>query len=289
MKETILVFGSCGMAGHMICEYLSEFEDYEILRIARDRTNPKTNYYLDVTSFFEIQKLIEEIKPIYVINAIGILNKESENNPDKSILINSYFPHFLAKICNKVDCSLIHISTDCVFNGKRGFYNEHDFKDGIGFYAQTKALGEVHYEKNITIRTSIIGPELKKDGIGLFNWIFNQKKCITGYSNAYWGGVTTLELAKAIHFIIKQKLINLNLVHLTNNERISKYDLIKIISNIFSLNFEIISSEKYKIDKSLKNTNPNFIYEVPTYPIMIKELYNWMLDHKSLYTNYKIH
>lgn len=287
MKKTILIIGSNGMAGHIISEYLSTFQDFNIIRVSRDNFNFKNNYTIDVTNFIEIQSLINNLRPTIVINAIGILNKDAEINPDKSILINSYIPHFLAKECSKISALLIQLSTDCVFSGMKGNYHENDFKDGLGFYAQSKSLGEVLYNKHVTIRTSIIGPDLKQSGIGLFNWVLKQNNTIIGYTEAFWGGVTTLELAKSINHIIRLNELNTNLIQLTNGQKISKYTLIEIINDVFSLKLNLIASSEYKVDKSLKNSS-NFIYQVPDYRTMIEELYDWILKHSELYKHYNL-
>ena len=136
MINKVLIFGANGMAGHLISDYLSLNSMFKIIRVARDRNNIKTDYIVDVTDFSAIDSLIKEVKPDYVINAIGLLNSSAEKNPDSAILINSYFPHLLANLCYQYSSKLIHISTDCVFSGKKGNYLENDFKDGIGFYAQ---------------------------------------------------------------------------------------------------------------------------------------------------------
>jgi dTDP-4-dehydrorhamnose reductase len=288
MKNKILIIGANGMAGHLISDYLSLNSMFEIRRVARDRFNKKTDFIIDATDFNATEALISEFKPDYVINAIGILNADADNNPDRAVLINSYFPHFLAKICDKYESKLFHVSTDCVFNGKKGAYLENHFKDGIGFYAQSKALGEVNYHNHITIRTSIIGPDIKRNGIGLLNWILSQKDKITGYSKAFWGGVTTLELAKAIEFFILQKIDGVNLYHLTNSEKISKLDLIEIINEVFNLKLKITASSEYIVDKSLINSNRLITYKVPSYQEMIEDMYQWILFNKELYPHYKI-
>ena len=118
---------------------------------------------------------------IVVINCIGLLNNTAEDNPELAVWFNSYFPHLLAAFGKKYDFKLIHISTDCVFSGKEGGYKEDSFKNGNGFYAQSKALGEVINNKDLTFRTSIIGPELKHNGIGLFHWFMNQENEISGF------------------------------------------------------------------------------------------------------------
>lgn len=288
MKKKVLIIGSNGMAGHLISDYLSLNSIFEIIRVARDSTNKKTDHVIDATDFNSIDRLMSDLKPDFVVNAIGILNADAENNPDKAVLLNSYFPHFLAKICDKYASRLIHISTDCVFNGTKGSYLENDFKDGIGFYAQSKALGEVSYLNHITIRTSIIGPDIKRSGIGLLNWVLSQHGNIDGYSEAYWGGVTTLELAKAIEFFILQNIDGINLYHLTNSERISKFDLLKIINEVFNLKLNITPSIKYKVDKSLINSNKFIDYKVPSYKIMIEEMYEWILINKEYYPQYNL-
>jgi len=288
MKKKVVLIGSNGMAGHLISDYLALNPMFEIIRVARVSSNKKTDYQIDVSDFNAIDELMSNLNPNYVINAIGILNADAENNPDRAILLNSYFPHFLAKICVKYGSRLFHISTDCVFNGKKGSYLENDFKDGIGFYAQSKALGEVNYQNHITIRTSIIGPDIKRNGIGLLNWILSQNGVINGYSNAFWGGVTTLELAKAIEYFILQNVGGVNIYHLTNSEKISKFDLLRIINEVFNLKLNIKSSSEYKVDKSLINSNKLIVYNVPSYQIMIEEMYRWILSNKESYPQYNL-
>lgn len=287
MKIKVMIFGSNGMAGHLISDYLSLNPLYDIIRVARDQINKKADFIIDVSDFIAVEKLISDINPNYVINAIGILNNDAENNPAKAVLMNSYFPHFLSKISDKYKSILIHISTDCVFNGKKGDYVEQDFKDGIGFYAQSKALGEVNYNNHFTLRTSIIGPELKCNGIGLLNWVLLQKGKINGYSEAYWGGVTTLELSKAIDYIIKNKTLG-GLFHLTNSQKISKFRLIEIINEVFQLNLSVIPYQDYKVDKSLINSNKLAGYNVAPYKVMIEEIYKWILENKELYPHYNL-
>src|SRR5690606_24943808 len=115
---------------------------------------------------------------------------------------------------------LIHISTDCVFSGNRGAYTEDDFCDANDTYGRSKALGELNNDRDLTIRTSIIGPELKTNGEGLLHWFLNQSTPVNGFTEAYWGGVTTLELAKAIKTALMSDLKGI--VNLTNGESISK-------------------------------------------------------------------
>jgi dTDP-4-dehydrorhamnose reductase len=220
-----------------------------------------------------------------VINCIGLLNKTAEDNPEMAVWFNSYFPQLLASYGKIHQFKLIHISTDCVFSGKEGGYTENSFKNGIGFYAQSKALGEVINTKDLTFRTSIIGPELKQSGIGLFHWFMNQKDEIFGFTEAFWSGVTTIELAKGIHEAIQQDLIGL--YQFVNNNKISKYDLVKEFNSIFKEDkIKITPKSDYKVDKSLISTRKDFEYTIPSFKGMIEEMKKWMIAHNEFYTHY---
>jgi len=146
--------------------------------VARNNSIAKPSGQLDLTDFSSVTKLYESVKPDFIINCVGILNANAETNPDKEILINSYFPQYLERICSSSSCKLIHISTDFVFSGKKWNYFEKDFMDADGYYAISKALGEIRKKKDLTIRTSISGPELYSNGIGLFQWFSTCSGCI---------------------------------------------------------------------------------------------------------------
>jgi dTDP-4-dehydrorhamnose reductase len=286
MKK-ILIIGSKGMAGHVIYNYFKENTDFNVIDIARGSDFHKSTHQIDVTDFEALLHVLKVEKPDVVVNCIGILNKDAEDNPDKAILLNSYFPHFLAKAGETIGFKLIHISTDCVFNGKKGGYAEDSIKDGIGFYAQSKAMGEVSYGNHLTLRTSIIGPELNPHGIGLFHWFMLQKGSIKGYRQAYWSGITTLELAKAIAEAIVQDISGLH--HLVNGEKINKYELTGLFNFIFRENELIIEPfDGYQVDKSLVKTNHSFNYAVPSYEDMLSELKVWMEKHKDIYAFYLV-
>lgn len=279
----VLIVGSKGMAGHVIRQILLQEKKYEVIDIARDDSFFVPVHKMDVSDTTAVSRVLSDVDADIVINCAGILNQYAEANPDEAIFINSYLPHFLAKNCKK----LIHISTDCVFNGQRGNYTEADFKDGVGFYAQSKALGEVTYDQHLTIRTSIIGPELKKNGIGLLHWFLNQTGTVKGYRNAYWSGVTTLQLAKNICEILAMPGLK-GLVHLTNNQKINKYDLLCLVKSAFSLDFlDVEPYDDYQVDKSLVNTRNDFSVSVPDYKYMIEDLARYMRSyHTELYASY---
>jgi dTDP-4-dehydrorhamnose reductase len=281
-KIKILLLGSAGMAGHVLkSEFLKLSEKIELIDIARSNqyTSPIIN--LDITNFMLLEDIIIKSNFDFIINSVGVLNKTAEDNPDNAILINAYLPHYLEKITKDTKTRIIHISTDCVFSGKKGSYVETDFKDGFGFYAQTKALGELVNDKDLTIRTSIIGPDLNSNGIGLFNWFINQKGLVNGFSKTFWSGVTTMQLAKSIIEILFSKNKITGLVHLTNNEKISKYNLLMIIKEVFELkDIELQELNSYKADKSIINTRNDIFNNIPTYKEMIFEMKEWIKTNK---------
>jgi len=273
MKK-VLVIGIKGMAGHVLFELLPQLGNYDVYGIARNIESTDKTYNLDVSDVKELRKILDSSFDV-VINCIGILNKDAEDNPDKAIWFNSYFPHLLESLTRNTRTKVISISTDCVFSGKRGGYTETDVTDGEGFYAMSKSLGEIVNDKDLTIRTSIIGPELNKEGIGLFHWFMKQENDISGYSRAYWSGISTIELAKVIHQAILQNLNGLIIV--AGQSKIDKYSLLKLFNKIFRNDSLIISeNSKYKVDKSMFSSRKDFEYAVPPYEEMILDMKKWV-------------
>lgn len=285
MKK-ILLLGSAGMAGQILKVELTKRKDkIELVDIARSSQITTPTILLDVTKFDVLKDIIIDGKYDYIINCVGLLNRLSEKNPDQAILLNSYLPHYLEKLTTELSTKLIHISTDCVFSGIRGNYIESDFKDGIGFYAQSKALGEIINNKDLTIRTSIIGPDLNKNGLGLFSWVLNQKGTIYGYTNAFWSGVTTIQLANVIINFILSPSCPTGLIHLTNNTKISKYNLLRIIKDVFELNnIDIKENNNYIVDKSFINTRDDVNMNIPSYLDMINIMKDWIVQNKYTLT-----
>jgi len=154
MRKKIIVLGANGMAGHVIfCGLKEEEKKYEVFSIARSYSKVNPTIILDVTDFKGLALAINQIQPDVIINCVGVLNKSAEENPDLAILLNSYLPHFLESITKNTTSKVIHISTDCVFSGDEGSYTEVSVKNGTGFYAQSKALGEIINQKDLTFRT----------------------------------------------------------------------------------------------------------------------------------------
>lgn len=283
MKK-VLLFGATGMAGHIAYYYLLNTGKYEITNVVFRTPLTEDSIIVDVTNRDAVAEVVRRVQPEIILNCVGVLIKGSKEHPDNAILINAYFPHLLKKMADEVGAKLIHISTDCVFSGKRGNYTEDDFRDADDVYGRSKALGEVINDKDLTIRTSIIGPELKKNGEGLFHWFMNQHGEINGFKTAIWGGVTTLELAKAIDSAIVQN--KSGLVQLSNGVGIAKYDLLQLFKKIWhKQDVEILPFDGNGVNKSIAKSM-RFDYEVPTYEQMLMDQYDWMNAHKDLYLQY---
>lgn len=274
MKSKILVLGCNGMLGHMVSLYFSE-KGYEVIGLARQQSKIIPTIILDATEFDEIKEVIDKGNYDYIINCIGILNTACDKDPCNAILLNSYLPHFLAKITENLKTKVIHISTDCVFSGSKGEYTVDDIKDAQSMYGLSKSLGELKDSKNITIRTSIIGPDLNEKGIGLFNWFTHQKGEVNGFNNVYWTGLTTLECAKVIETVIETNLSGI--YNAVPNTKISKYDLLCLIKKHFNIDIKINKIDEPFSDKSLVN---NFVYYILDYEPMITDLAEWVNSHE---------
>lgn len=281
-----LILGATGMAGHVIAIYLKE-QGHEVTALTRRAFPYCENIIADVTNLSIVTEVIKNGKYDAVINCIGILNQYAEENKHQAVFLNSYLPHYLSYLTKETRTKIIHMSTDCVFSGKSGNYNENSLRDGETFYDRSKALGELENFKDLTFRNSIIGPDINGNGIGLFNWFMEQEGEINGFTKAIWTGVTTITLAKAMEKAIEENLFGL--YNLVNNETISKYELLKLFNEYFKGNqLEINKSEKVSLDKSLINNRKGFDFKVPSYTEMIFEMKEWILVHKELYPHYSV-
>ena len=179
------------------------------------------------------------------------------------------------------------MSTDCVFSGKKGGYTETDFRDGETFYDRSKALGELEDQKNITLRNSIVGPDINSNGIGLMNWFMQQSGEIKGYTRAMWTGQTTLQLAKTMEIAAKEKVSGL--YNTVPDHSISKYDLLRLFNHYLrNDSIKITPIEGVNLDKSLKRTCFDYNFIIPDYEIMVRELAEWVKGHQELYPHYNV-
>ena len=280
----VLVLGGTGMAGHTISMYFKE-AGHDVTAFSRSKVEYCNNINGDITDFPNLKKIIIEGQYDAVINAIGILNQDAEDNKSNAVLLNSYLPHFLSDTTKDMKTKIIHMSTDCVFSGKTGGYSETSFRDGETFYDRSKALGELENNKDLTFRNSIIGPDMSERGIGLFNWFMKQEGQINGFTKAIWTGVTTLTLAKAMEQALKENLTGL--YNLVNNETISKYELLNLFNKYMKNNeIDILPSDNLSLDKSLINNRTDFSFQVPSYETMVVGMKEWIDNHSEFYPHY---
>ena len=260
--DHILVFGSTGLLGWYITTFFLN-KKYKVTKITRSKYNIKEN---DIS---KLTNIITDSNPQYIINCTNSYKGTFE----EQIYINSLFPQQLSKICENNTIKFIHISTNGVFYGIDGNYNENDVPDAKDAYGITKYLGE--NTNSIIIRTSIIGEQVIKNNtqqcIYLLDWLISSKnKNIIGYTNHIWNGVTCLELAKYIYYIIINNITRNGVRHFNSSTNISKYDLICIINNIYKLNLTI-SKDYNNIKKLDLYSTYNINYMVSTIESQIHE------------------
>lgn len=269
----IFIFGSNGMLGNYVKSFLSN--KYEIISLTRK------DYDLNNLSIISLDNLLINKKIStndIVINCAGVIPQSSQQRGLSTKLyftINSLFPVILSQLCDKYNSKMIHITTDCVFSGKDGNYNEKSIHDEINDYGLSKSLGELC---NATIiRTSIIGEEINNKR-SLLEWVkSNKNKEINGYDNHYWNGVTCLELSKIIYQIINKQLFWDGIRHIYSPNSVSKYELVSLINNIYDLNIKINKiNTNVTVDKTI-TTNKEIIFNIPDLSIQIQELKNYIL------------
>ena len=282
----IIVFGANGMAGHMVALYLQE-QGHEVTGFVKKKNDLFPCIEGNALDTSLIRKILEDTDYDIVINCIGILNKAVDARLAEGIYINSVLPHLLEECVADKETRVIHISSDCVFSGNTGHYREDSHPDSESYYGRTKALGELGNGKNLTLRTSIVGPELKKDGIGLFHWFMSQTGFVNGFTEVIWSGVTTLELAKSIESAMRQNLVGGGIYHLVNNMVISKYDLLCLFNKYLNNNrITIQQNGSFMNDKSLVDSRMELLHKIPSYEVMVQELAEWMNGHAQIYGQY---
>ncbi len=281
----LLIIGVSGVIGNAMFRKLSENADIEVFGTARSEAvkllfHPdlasKILTDVDVESQDCLARIFSTVRPDVVINCIGLIKQLLEADDIlKALPLNTILPHRLAWLCELAGARLIHFSTDCVFSGAKGEYRESDFADANDLYGRSKLLGEVYYPHTITLRTSIIGHELSSHH-GLLGWFLAQNNQIRGYTNAIFSGIPTVELANIIsNFILPRS--DLNGLYHVSAAKISKYDLLRLIANIYDKKIEIIQDHKVVIDRSLNSDR--FMnatgYIAPPWPELVKRMFEF--------------
>lgn len=257
----ILVLGASGMLGHKMYQVMREsFDTYAAFRHFDGGTlrlgifdTTRTIDGIDAFNFETIGRAIDQTQPNFVINCIGIIKQKSESKSYPiSIYVNALLPHLVAEYCAKVNCKFIHISTDCVFSGKKGNYTEEDSSDAKDLYGKSKYLGEVAYGDALTLRTSIVGHGLSGNS-SLVDWFLAQNdSVVNGYKNAVYTGFPTVVLSREVVRIITEHPDLKGLYNLSS-EKISKFDLLSLIKEIYDLKTPIVPDEDFVCDRSLNS------------------------------------
>ncbi len=285
LHNKVLILGSSGLIGHQIYNYLQENSDFNLSNISYTRKLNNETIQLDARKEKYFFDQIRYIQPNYIINCIGVLINKSKHDPKSAMCLNARLPHKLSKLANSLNAKLIHMSTDCVFSGDKQLpYVETDEKDGRDTYAKTKSLGEIYSKNHLTIRTSVVGPEIINGSGELFHWFMNQSGVIQGFTSAIWSGVTTIELAKAVKWFINNNTTGL--YHLTNGIPIKKYDLLHLFKKYTNHNIEIEKVDGVVTNKSFADTRLEINYKLPKYDNMIKDMVLLIKNKKKLYSHY---
>lgn len=275
----IIVLGANGMIGSAIFYILSSKKEWDVCGLVRNEKEIPKDTKINVkkiNSLIDIYKVINKFSPHVVINAIGVTKHLSDiNDKTRSIYINSYFPNKLSDYCKLNNIRLIHISTDCVFSGLKGNYNEYDIPDANDFYGKTKILGEIDNKYSLTLRTSTIGHEFFSQN-GLLEWFLSQNKSCQGFSNAQFSGLTNVEFALVIKNYVLTKP-SLSGLYNVGGATIDKYKLLQIISKVYQTKINIIKDDSFIIDRSLnsKKFYNDTGYTAPSWKVLINEMYKY--------------
>jgi dTDP-4-dehydrorhamnose reductase len=229
---------------------------------------------VDVFDFETVRRAFKVARPEVVINAVGVIKQlPTAKDPIVALTINSLFPHQLAALCRESGARLVTLSTDCVFNGRRGMYTETDVADAEDLYGRTKFLGEATGENCLTLRTSIIGRELSSSHSLLEWFLSNRGGKVKGFVNAIYSGFPTIVMADIIADLIERHA-NLSGLYHVSSEPINKYDLLKLIREAYRVEIEIEPETEFQIDRSLdsKRFREATGFAPPAWPEMIKRM-----------------
>jgi dTDP-4-dehydrorhamnose reductase len=280
-----LILGANGMLGSMTERVLSKKMEMTVLSTSSNGNGASFSFNVLTDS---IDDLVSEVKPDYIVNAIGVIKPRIDEKDTHSVFeavsINSAFPHLLNKVAEKYNAFVIQIATDCVYSGKEGNYNENSLHDPLDVYGKSKSLGEVNSENFLNIRASIIGPEVGRSQ-SLLEWFKGQDESLRlkGFSNHMWNGVTTLQFAKVCASLISEEAKIYGIFHFVPANMISKYDLLQSLNREYCGGTRDIESVIVNpaVDRTLSTifheTNKTLwslagYQNIPTVGEMVKEL-----------------
>ncbi len=285
--QRLLILGASGMLGHMMFRWLARLGRYEIVGTLRASAVPdglmcdgsacaRLLTGVDVLLPHQLETVHRQVMPDVVVNCVGLVKQlDACTDPLQAIPINSLLPHHLATLCRETGARLIHISTDCVFSGRRGQYTEADLPDADDLYGRSKLLGEIATPGVLTLRTSVIGPELGSRR-GLLEWFLGQQGAVRGFDRAVFSGLPSVELARVISDFVLPRPTLWGVYHLAADP-IDKCSLLKLIAAEYGLNTSISPDHSIVVDRSLDAScfNAAVGYVPPGWPELIRRMHTF--------------
>ena len=279
----VLILGATGMLGSSMFNVISEIRKWQVYGTVRSDSakqyfpsSMQANLLSGIVAedLDSITRAFIQVKPEVVINCMGLVKQlKTANDPVQILPINSLLPHRLVKLCELTGARLVHISTDCVFSGRKGNYKETDVVDAVDLYGKSKYLGEVNCKNAITLRTSIIGHELNSSH-GLVEWFLRQNTSCVGYAKAVFSGIPTVVLAEIIRDVVIPRRSLHGVYHISSTP-ITKLDLLRLISKVYGKTIEILVDNSVVVDRSLNSTRfqRKTGYKMPEWNELIQMMY----------------
>jgi dTDP-4-dehydrorhamnose reductase len=288
----VLVLGVSGMLGNAMFRVLSRGPDLDVQGTARSGgvrrffdadLGSRIVAGVDVENHDSLARVLAETRPQVVVNCIGLIKQLADaKDPLQALPINAMLPHRLARLCEIGGARLVHVSTDCVFSGSRGSYRESDPSDALDLYGKSKFLGEVEYAHTITLRTSIIGHELTSAN-GLVGWFLAQEGCVKGYTRAIFSGLPTVELSRVVRDVVLPRPELSGLYHVASAP-IAKYDLLRLVADVYGKRIEIAPDDALVIDRSLDAGRFQAAtgYVAPPWPELVRTMYESQIGNSNV-------
>lgn len=259
----VIVLGANGMIGHRLTYDMASFGHDVWAGSRKQNRNLEKLKSLSTFNIFYEEKMtdmsalsnhLREIKPDVIINALGIVKQNPLSlNADVVYQVNSIFPQQLGLLCQDFGIRLIQLSTDCIFDGKKGNYTEADIPDPEDHYGKSKYLGEVRDLDNVlTIRSSTVGHELNSKK-GLLEWFLNSTGNVKGFQGALYSGFTTKEFSKILHRVVLPNKNLKGLYHIAS-PTISKFDLLQLFKKSFKKEIQIDTDHTTIIKRNLDDS-----------------------------------
>jgi dTDP-4-dehydrorhamnose reductase len=278
----VLIFGVSGMLGHALYQELKK--NHEVLGVSRsNKWHQDIISGVSIEDLDKVEKIVQESRPDFILNAVGII-KQVDESKDKQVNIkaNALWPHQLCEIAGQYGAKVVHFSTDCVFTGTKGHYKEEDLADSRDTYGLTKYLGEVDYPHALTLRTSIIGHELASN-VSLIDWFLTQKGNVKGFKHAIYSGFPTVVVARFLNEYVFNNWFS-GVYHLSS-EPISKFDLLKLVAEVYGKNIEILPNTDFKMDRSLDSSRlqEKTSFKPAPWRELVEEMHGFYIENKQLY------